>query len=145
WERIWPPIDALAVGTWAAAGTLKTLGAGFGVLPALMLGTITAVGGGFTRDVVLRRVPAVLGGNTLYATAALVASGVAVVAHLFGFPVFGSVAATLVGAGLVLLARRRGLVLPAADDALNLGHAVRRGIAKSRRWLPRKGEPGSTA
>ena len=143
WERIWPPIDALAVGTWAAAGALKTLGARFGVLPALMLGTITAVGGGFTRDVVLRRVPAVLGGNTLYATAALVASGVAVVAHLLGYPVFGSVAATLVGSGLVLLARHRGLVLPAADDALNLGRAVQRAIAKSRRWLPRRGEPGN--
>ena len=77
------------------------------------------------------------------AFAALVASGVAVVAHLLGYPVFGSVAATLVGSGLVLLARHRGLVLPAADDALNLGRAVRRAIAKSRRWLPRRGEPGN--
>lgn len=57
WDRIYPPIDALALGTWAAAGSLKTLEAGFGVLPALMLGTITAVGGGFVRDIVLRRIP----------------------------------------------------------------------------------------
>lgn len=60
WKRVFPWIDAIALGSWAAAGAQKTI----------MLGTITAVGGGATRDIVLRRVPSILGGNTLYATPA---------------------------------------------------------------------------
>ena len=116
WERIWPPIDALAVGTWAAAGALKTLGAGFGVLPALMLGTITAVGGGFTRDVVLRRVPAVLGGNTLYASIGVLGSVEALVLFHLGHPQAGMAASIITCAVLGLLARRLGWMLPEPID-----------------------------
>ena len=72
WDRAWPVVDALALGTWAATGAQKTLAIGLGWLPAVLLGTITAVGGGAVRDIVLRRVPTVLGGNTLYATCAVV-------------------------------------------------------------------------
>lgn len=139
WDRVYPPIDALALGTWAAAGSLKTLEAGFGVLPALMLGTITAVGGGFVRDMVLRRIPGVLGGNTLYATAALAASLVAVGSWYLNLPTIGSIVATFVGAGLVLLARWRRLSLPVGEDAITVGEAVARGIAKSRKRLPKWG------
>lgn len=139
WDRIWPPIDAIALGAWAAAGTMKTLENGFGVLPALMLGTITAVGGGFVRDVVLRRIPGILGGNTLYAVPAIVASGVAVIFHGLGYTVTGSVAAIFVGAGLVLLARWKGLVLPVADENVTLTAALRRAVRKTRAagWRPR--------
>ncbi|AQP51573.1 trimeric intracellular cation channel family protein [Tessaracoccus flavescens] len=133
WDRIYPPIDALALGTWAAAGSLKTLEAGFGVLPALMLGTITAVGGGFVRDIVLRRIPGVLGGNTLYATAALAASIVAVGFWHVDLTAIGSVVATVFGAALVLLAKWRRLSLPVGEDAITIGEAVARGLAKSRR------------
>ena len=115
WDRVWPVIDALAVGTWAATGAQKTLSVGLGWLPAILLGTITAVGGGAVRDIVLRRVPAVLGGNTLYATCAVAASTVLVVLANEGHPAAGLVAATVVGAGLVLLARWRRWVLPDAD------------------------------
>lgn len=30
WDRVWPVIDALALGTWAAAGAQKTLAVGLG-------------------------------------------------------------------------------------------------------------------
>lgn len=115
WDRAWPVIDALALGTWAAAGAAKTLAAGLGWLPAILLGTITAVGGGALRDLVLRRVPGVLGGNTLYATCAIAASGVLVVLTDHGQPVVGLLASTLVGTALCLVARWRGWILPAAD------------------------------
>ena len=75
WNRVWPVVDALALGCWAATGAQKTLAVGLGWLPAVLLGTITAVGGGAVRDVVLRQLPAILGGNTLYATCAALASG----------------------------------------------------------------------
>lgn len=115
WARLWPLIDALALGTWAAAGAQKTLAVGLGWMPAILLGTITAVGGGAVRDVVLRRIPGVLGGNTLYATCAIAASSVLVILSVHNYPAAGLVAGTVTGAGLCLLARWRGWILPAAD------------------------------
>lgn len=116
WERVWPLIDALALGCWAAAGAQKTLLYGLGWLPAVLLGAVTAVGGGFVRDIVLRRIPGILGGNTLYATCALAASGVMVLFFRMHQPNLGSAVATLFGAGLVLLARWQHWMLPQADD-----------------------------
>jgi uncharacterized membrane protein YeiH len=114
WDRVFPFVDALALGCWAAAGAQKTLGFGLGWLPALLLGTVTAVGGGAVRDIVLRRIPGIFGGNTLYATSALLASGVMVVLYNVGHASLGLVVSTLVGAGLTLLAQRRGWQLPEA-------------------------------
>ena len=108
-------IDALALGTWAAAGAQKTLAVGLGWLPAILLGTITAVGGGAVRDIVLRRVPGILGGNTLYATCAIAASSVLVILSDHGHPTVGLIASTVIGTGLCLLARWRGWILPSAD------------------------------
>ncbi len=116
WDRVWPLVDGLALGCWAAAGAQKTLAYGLGWLPAVLLGTVTAVGGGFVRDVVLRKVPSILGGNTLYATCALAASGVMVVLYRTGYPDVGSVVATLAGAGFVLLARWQHWILPQGDE-----------------------------
>lgn len=115
WNRVWPVLDALALGCWAAAGAEKTLGVGLGWLPAVLLGTITAVGGGAIRDIVIRRVPTVLGGNTLYATAAAAASGALVILNGAGFRTAGMLAALGIGAGLCLVARWRGWILPSAD------------------------------
>ena len=114
WDRVFPFLDALALGCWAAVGAETALGSGLGWLPAVLLGTITAVGGGMVRDVVLRKIPSIFGGNTLYATSALVASGVMVVLSRTGHPTVGLVAATLTGAGLTLLARWRRWQLPEA-------------------------------
>lgn len=114
WHRAFAPVDALALGAWAATGAQKALLVGLGALAAVLLGTITAVGGGMVRDVVLRRIPAVFGGNTLYATSAVAASAVMVLGSRAGSDAGGLVASLLVGAGLTLLARRRGWRLPPA-------------------------------
>ena len=130
WERIYVPIDAIAVGCWAAVGAAKTIGLGYGWLPAILLGAITAVGGSFVRDMVLQQVPAVLGGNTLYTTWAMVAAGITVVGAELDQTALGSVIATLVGAGLVLLSRHRNWAFPQGDDAATVGQAVSRMLAK---------------
>ena len=129
-ERIYLPIDALAVGCWAAAGAAKTIGLGHGWLPAILMGTITAVGGSFVRDMVLGQVPSILGGNTLYATWAMVAAAITVVGARLEYTAAGSVVATLVGAGLVLLSRHKHWALPQGDDAATVGHAVQRALAR---------------
>ena len=141
WERVWPVVDALALGCWAAAGAQKTLSVGLGWLPAVLLGTITAVGGGAVRDTVLRRVPSILGGNTLYATCAVAASGVLVVVERSGHSTAALVAATLVGAGLCLLARWRGWVLPGAEDWSPMRVVPKRYRARRRPARRRPGRP----
>lgn len=112
WRRVFPIVDALALGSWAASGAQKTLLVGLHWLPAVLLGTVTAVGGGAVRDVVLRRVPAIFGGSPLYATCALVASGLLVILHSQGLTTMGPVISTVAGATLYLLARWRGWTLP---------------------------------
>ena len=112
WQQGFPWVDALALGAWAAAGAQKTLLFGLHWLPAVLLGTVTAVGGGAVRDVVMGRVPKIFGGNTLYATCALVASGLLVLLHGRGVTVVGPLIATVAGAALYLVARWRGWMLP---------------------------------
>ncbi|BCJ34568.1 hypothetical protein Athai_20710 [Actinocatenispora thailandica] len=111
WRRPLLFVDALALGFWAVAGAQKTLESGLGWLPAVLLGLITAVGGGVVRDVLIRRVPAIFGG-TLYAAAALAASVVVVVSTRLGQPTLGVAAGVLVGAGLRLLSIQFHWTLP---------------------------------
>ena len=66
---------------------------GLGPVQAILLGTITGVGGGALRDVLLREVPTVLR-EGLYAIPALLGASVSVVAQQAGstnpmFPVLG--------------------------------------------------------
>lgn len=133
WDRVWPVIDAIALGTWAAAGAQKSLAVGIGWLPAILLGTITAVGGGAIRDIVTRRVPTVLGGNTLYATCAIAASGVLVLFTENSHPTVGLVASTITGAGLCLIARWRGWILPEADAWSPRRVVAKAGLDRARR------------
>ena len=108
WALVFPVVDALALGGWAAAGAQKTLDVGLGWLPAIFVGTLTAVGGGAMRDLVVRRTPQIFGGNTLYATCAVAAGVVAVALDYVGRAAAGTVMATAVGASLCLVARWRG-------------------------------------
>lgn len=67
--------DAAGLGLFAVTGTTKALAAGLGVLPAALLGTMTAVGGGVLRDVLAREVPSVFRQDTaLYAIPAALGS-----------------------------------------------------------------------
>jgi uncharacterized membrane protein YeiH len=67
----------------------ETLTLGLGWLPAVLLGTVTAVGGGAARDIAVGRIPTISGGNTLYATCAVIASKTLVFIQLLGYPQTG--------------------------------------------------------
>jgi uncharacterized membrane protein YeiH len=108
WNGVFPVVDALALGCWAAAGAQKTLAVGLGWLPAILLGTITAVGGGALRDIAVGRMPQIFGGNTLYATCAVIASATVAGFAAAGLTSVGAVVGTCVGAALCLIARWRG-------------------------------------
>lgn len=106
--------DLLALGAWAATGASKTLGMGFDIVPAILLGLVTAVGGGVVRDVLIGRVPAIFGGNPLYATFAAIGSVEMVVLQKIGLPTWGMAASILTCGVFGLLARRFGWLLPGA-------------------------------
>lgn len=114
WDVSFPVIDALALGAWAAAGSQRALAHDFSAMSAVLLGTVTAVGGGMLRDILLRRIPTVFGGNTLYATSAMAASGVTILLWPTGNHALATLASFLVGSGLTLGGIWRGWTLPMA-------------------------------
>ncbi|WP_138443297.1 trimeric intracellular cation channel family protein [Sinomonas susongensis] len=108
--------DSLALGCWAATGAAKALGAGLGWLPAILLGVLTAVGGGMIRDIVIGRLPVIFGGNTLYATGALIGSAEMTLLMSLGHPTWGMAVSILTTSAISILARWRGWVLPAPGE-----------------------------
>src|SRR6201987_4454730 len=73
-------LDAPALALFAVAGTEKALNYKMHPFIAALLGTITAVGGGTIRDVLLAQIPNVLRAD-VYATAALIGSAVMIIAR----------------------------------------------------------------
>lgn len=72
--------DAIGLAFFAVIGAEKTLAFGHNGLMAVFLGTVTAVGGGAVRDVVLNRIPMILK-KEIYAAAALLAASTVVLGH----------------------------------------------------------------
>lgn len=69
--------DAIGLGLFAVAGAQKALAYSQSAEPAIILGIVSAVGGGVMRDVLLSRVPAILD-REIYASAALLGASVQV-------------------------------------------------------------------
>jgi uncharacterized membrane protein YeiH len=75
-------LDAVGLAVFAVGGSLTALGAGATAVPAVIVGGITAVGGGMVRDVLAGQVPEVLR-REMYALPALLGSTLVVTAHHF--------------------------------------------------------------
>lgn len=78
-------LDAVGLSLFAVTGTLKGLAFGVGPVQAVILGVITAAGGGTIRDIMIQRIPAVLH-TELYAIPAAIAGILTVVIVLGGLP-----------------------------------------------------------
>lgn len=115
-NRFLTVLDSAAVGCWAATGTIKALSFGLGWLPSILLGCITAVAGGMIRDICVARIPQVFGGNTLYATGALICSVEMLVCFELGMLNLGLAVSIATSILLVLAARRLGWALPGPGD-----------------------------
>jgi uncharacterized membrane protein YeiH len=76
-------LDAAGLSLFAVTGASKALEFGAGPLQAIILGTVTGVGGGTVRDVLIRQIPGVLSSG-LYAIPALVGAALVVVASSLG-------------------------------------------------------------
>jgi uncharacterized membrane protein YeiH len=107
-------VDAVGLAFFAVSGTEKAIAFGLRPMMAVLLGTLTGVGGGVVRDVLLAEIPAVLRSD-LYAVAALVGSAVVVAGHTLQLPfVVPAVSGGLVCFGLRAMAIRWGWHLPVA-------------------------------
>ncbi len=67
-------LDNLSVGLWAIISVGKSLSAGLDIVPSIILGTVTAVGGGILRDVFMNREPEAFQAGPMYGSASLLGS-----------------------------------------------------------------------
>jgi uncharacterized membrane protein YeiH len=126
-SRLTGPIDVLdaaGLSLFAITGAGKALELGAGPLQAIILGTVTGVGGGTVRDVLIRQVPSVLSSG-LYAIPALVGAALAVAAassgvdHLLGAP--GAIGAAAVCFSIRMVGVHFGLDAPRPPGARGAG------------------------
>lgn len=94
WNRVMLA-DAVGLGLFAALGAAKAAERGLGPIGVVMMGTVTAVGGGVIRDVLVGQRPAVLY-KGFYATAALLGSALLLGLDALGTPVAVQIAAAAV-------------------------------------------------
>ena len=118
-ERMRRPVlvfDAAGLGLFSVVGTARALDHGLGILPSVLLGVMTAVGGGVLRDVLAREVPSVFQAESaLYAIPATL--GAAATAAAWSQDALGASEASAIAVAVVvvrLLAIRRGWRAPTA-------------------------------
>lgn len=93
--------DAFGLGLFSANGAAIAFAAGNSVATSILVGTITAIGGGVIRDVLVNAIPAVLT-RELYAVSAMLGSGLAVLVVSLG----GSVVVASIVGGTAAVALR---------------------------------------
>ncbi|GGH50152.1 UPF0126 membrane protein [Comamonas phosphati] len=76
--------DSIGLGLFAVTGAQKAMIFGHNAEVAVLLGIVTAVGGGVVRDVLLNRVPVILQ-RDIYASAALVGASIEVAGERLGW------------------------------------------------------------
>jgi uncharacterized membrane protein YeiH len=76
-------LDAAGLSLFAVAGVEKAIMFGIRPFVAMLLGTVTGVGGGVIRDILMARIPAVLQ-TDIYATAAFFGAFIVLVGRRFG-------------------------------------------------------------
>lgn len=79
-------LDAFALANFAVAGTLRTLDNGLNLWSAILLGVVTAVGGGLLRDMMTGQTPAIFRKAEFYGLAGLGAAVLVVVLREIGSP-----------------------------------------------------------
>lgn len=87
-NRWFVPIDAAALGLYTFVGMQKGLNFDLPILTAMLLGVITATGGGLLRDILSGEVPNVLRPGHLTMTASIVGASLYAILHLLGVPGF---------------------------------------------------------
>lgn len=118
-ERLTRPVlvfDAAGLGLFSVVGSAKALDHGLGILSSVLLGAVTAVGGGVLRDVFARQVPAIFTRDSaLYAVPAMM--GAAMTAGLWAHDLLTAATAVAIAVAVLLVrlvSMRRGWTAPTA-------------------------------
>ena len=117
-KNFWKPraldwFDAVGIAIYAVFGAWKSLTLGVPLLPAMMMGVITACVGGIIRDV-LAGEPSILLKPEIYVTAAALASGLFGLLLWLGLPVLtAAVISATAGFALRAMAIWKGWAIPA--------------------------------
>lgn len=107
--------DSAGLALFVVAGTDKALAFHAGPVAAILFGTLTGIGGGIVRDVLVQEIPTVLR-TDIYALAALIGAAVLAGARALHLPpAVASVLGAVLCFGIRLGAMRYGWRLPAAD------------------------------
>lgn len=141
WELFKVHGDSIVLGVWAVTGAMKAMTLGVHPASAILMGVVTAIGGGMVRDVLTGQIPVVFGGNTLYAVPAFISASLMVLAYRLGEVMFGMIAAAALGSGIAIIAYWRSWSLkgdpewaPVNMTTLQLRRALmraeRRGVAR---------------
>jgi uncharacterized membrane protein YeiH len=105
-------MDAAGLGLYAVIGCVRASQAGLSPLPTVLVGVLTAVGGGILRDVLAADAPVIFQ-REVYATAALLGSTLYVGLTRLGVgPETAGALAFLVATGLRLVSVWRGWNIP---------------------------------
>jgi uncharacterized membrane protein YeiH len=116
-DRLRSPVllfDAVGLSFFAVAGAQKAIVFGLSPLMSALLGMLTGIGGGITRDVLLAEIPQVLRSD-LYAVAALAGASIVVIGDVLGLSYgISALAGGALCFGLRFMAIRHGWHLPVA-------------------------------
>ncbi len=111
WQKIIVS-DALGLGVFTAIGVAKALQYGLGPVGAIMIGVLTATGGGIIRDIIVQEMPGIVS-RDFYATASIFGGIAMIIAVELGAPIGAQIIiAVSVTTILRLLAMRFGFSLP---------------------------------
>ena len=134
-------VDAFSLALLCLVGADKALVAGLAIIPSIMMGTTTSIGGGVLRDILTGEVPETMKRGSLYAIAAACGSTVFVLCTVWlGI----SKPVALVAAAFVTFALRTGSLLLGweSPEPYDMSHLVvgppRRFIRNIRKRLTRR-------
>src|SRR4051812_23381697 len=116
-DRLSSPVlvfDAAGLALFAVSGAGKALAFHAGPVAATLLGTLTGIGGGMVRDILVGEIPTVLR-TQVYAVAALIGAAVVVLGGMLHVsPSGAAIAGAVLCFGLRVMAMRRRWQLPTA-------------------------------
>ena len=101
--------DALSMSWFALAGTVKSWNADVGIVLAIVLGTVTAVGGGALRDICTGETPVIFKAGNFYAISAFLGATFFVACESLGAPILvSSIGCVVISFMLTLMSRHFG-------------------------------------
>ena len=129
-------LDNISVALWAIIGASKSLSAGLTVIPSVVLGTITSIGGGISRDVLMNRPPVAFQTGPIYGSAALI--GCMVYCPLKANGILPDTAGILC-AGLIMVLRYLSLIMGwRTKPPRDYSDTVVESVARPMRFIARK-------